>query len=357
MFTENQVRQFYVVNGTDSNVKNTSAVGTIQIAATGTATISADVDEFYFIYKGPSEDGVQRTDLIKKCNIMDIRATDAQDLVHKTKKVVVALDENVNGGAPILGQDYILNVDIHGYIAPDYNSLKGKFGATRAANTVASDLYKALAVSLVKNMSREPVKLVKVYLATAVTKDAKGNITEVTVSDEVTGKKTQTLGGTYVGIVIEEAEQPWRRGAAPQEFVNFEVNPSTVYVSGLNDDFVWGSVEMVDDGSSITNSKTVADMEWFFHKERGDRYGELCWPINIDTEYQVTPSHPSWNTGFSFLDIHFYYEGNSHNVGHSEKTLTLVGTTSVLKTLLSSIETICEGVPVKIVKSASWDGE
>ena len=104
--------------------------------------------------------------------------------------------------------------------------------------------------------------------------------------------------------------------------------------------------------------------EWFFHKERGDRYGEMCWPWNIDTAYMVDPTN---TTGYSFVDIHFYFEGNSHNVGHSEKTLTIVGPKANLKTLIGSPATtgqsataatglyaFIEGTGVEVKASTSW---
>jgi hypothetical protein len=105
-------------------------------------------------------------------------------------------------------------------------------------------------------------------------------------------------------------------------------------------------------------------MEWFFHKERGDQYGEAGFPDNIDTVYQVDPANAD---GYSFIDMHFYYEGNSHNIGKSEKTLTVVGTKSNLKKLFGSPATtgqsataatglyaFLEGTGVTVKTSASW---
>lgn len=317
MFTENQVRQFYVVNSVGNAVNNSSAAGTAKVV------VAPGDQEFYMLYKGPAADGLQRSDLVKFCNIMDIRATEASEMEHKMKKVKVTLDSSVNGGAPIVGQDYVLNVDILNYIAIGFDSTLNKFAAARAYTTTASDLYKALAVNLAKNFSRESVKLLKITL------DG--------ISGEVDGKtKAADISGTATGIIIEEVEQPWRRGAAPQEFVNFVVTPSTVYVTSVDDDLIWGTVTdmTADNTNKLPNSKKLADMEWFFHKERGDQYGELGWPINIDTTYQIDPANTA---GYSVLDIHYYFEGNSHNIGHSEKTLTLVGTKAELQKVLAAI--------------------
>ena len=334
MFTENQVRQFYVASTVAAPAED-AATSVVVTDAPGKTQLVIKGDEAYLMYSGAIQGDLQSSDLIKKCNVMDVRLTDAADLVHKNKKAVVTLVST-----PVTGQDYVLNVNIHNYVALDYNTTKIKFGVARAASTTASDLYKAIATSLAKNFKREPTALVKVGISTAATG----------ASPKWYGEDWSST--TAAAIVIEEVEQPWRRGAAPVEYVNFTVEPSTIY-DGTND-VIWGKVQFageskytngtasstnISDGGTQVNSKKVADMEWFFHKERGDKYGEMCWPWNTDTEYQATPSHAAWENGFSFVDIHYYFEGNSHNVGHSEKTLTIVGTKANLKTLVGSAAT------------------
>ena len=386
MFTENQVRQFYVATSTGSDVIAPQQVDSSHAATDLSAKsagacqfiINATGDEAYLEYKGPSDDGVQRSDLIKKCNVMDVRLTDAADLVHTNKKAVITLDSSLVSSSNLtITGDYILNVEIHNYLALDYNSTKIKFGAVRGvAGSSASDFYKKMALSLAKNFSREGAPLLKISITkTNATGAAANNVL-------VTGKESSisAISGTAVGIVIEEAVQPWRLGAAKQEFVDFTVAPGTVYDSTNHIDVVWGKVQFYGsstytDGTSSAvtiaaagtqpNSKGVADMEYFFHKERGDRYGFAGFPYNIDTTYLVDPSDAS---GYSFIDIHFFFEGNSHNVGKSEKTLTIVGTKTNLKKLFGSpasssggtttpatgLYAFLEGTGVTIVTSASW---
>ena len=372
MFTENQSRQLYVVTATGSDViaptkivTGTSGTYPTDLSAKSTGAcqfvISPDGSELYLNYKGP-KDGIQRTDRIKKGCITYINATAAADLEHKKKRVEVTLDSNVSATA-VVGQDYILNIAIKNYIAIGDDSVHYKYGAAHATSTSASDLYKKLAISLAKNFDREPVKLIKIFLKNDSTP------VEVTAADTMTTLASNPT--TATGIIIEEAEQPWRRGAAPQEFVNFEVNPSTIYVNYT--DQVWGTVTDVTASNTnvIVNSKKVADMEWFFHKERGDKYGELGWPNNIDTEYQVDPNNAY---GYSFVDIHYYTEGNSMNVGKSEKTLTIVSPAKAsdpeeyLQKLIGSarvtggspadptgLYAFIEGTGVDIKFSANWD--
>lgn len=358
MFSENQVRQFYVATATGSDV-----IAPVQVDSTHKATdlsaksagacqfvINPTGDETYMLYKGPSDDGLQRSDLIKKCNVIDVRLTDAADQKHLMKKVEVALNSNVSA-TPIVGQDYVLNVDIKNYIALGDDSTKTKFGAAHAFTAVASDLYKALAINLAKNFSREAAPLVSIALKTASD--------PVPVTNKTTTASLSSI--TATAIIIEEVAQPWRRGAAPFETVNFEVIPSTIYTGGA--DQVWGTVTDVTASNTnyLSNSKKVADMEWFFHKERGDQYGEIGWPNNIDTTYQVDPANTD---GYSFIDIHFYFEGNSHNIGKSEKTLTVVGTKANLKKLFGApaagqtaatgLYAFLEGTGVTVKTSANW---
>lgn len=364
MFTENQSRQLYVATSTGSDV-----IAPLQVDSTHAATdlkaksagacqfiINPQGDECYLNYKGPSSDGLQRSNIIKKCNVMDVRLTDAADLKHKMKKVEVTLDSNVSATA-VVGQTYLLNIDIKNYIANGDDSIKVKFGAAKAKSTTASDLYKALAISVAKNFSREPVALITVSLKTS---GAAVPVTSKTKIDDLTST-------TATGIIIEEVEQPWRMGAAKVEYVNFEVRPSTIFTSGM--DQVWGVVNDVtaSNSNALPNSKIVADMEYFFHKNRGDIYGLQDYPYNIDTEYLVDSSNAD---GYSFIDIHFYDEGNSHNVGKSEKTITIVGTKANLKKLFGSpftpgtgggadtpatgLYAWLDGTGVSIKKSANW---
>lgn len=370
MFTENQSRQLYVATSTGSDV-----IAPVEVDSSHAATdlsaksdgacqivIGPNKDEFYLSYKGP-KDGVQRSDIVKKCNILSITGTAAADLAHKKKRVEVALASTLVSSSNLtVTDDYVLNVEIHNYLSSGYDSTKIKFGAAHGTTgDAASDLYKKLAISLAKNFAREGAALVNIYL--------KNSSSPVAVTDKST--MTSLTSTTATGIILEEVEQPWRLGAAKQEFVNFEAKPSTVYSGGA--DVVWGTVTDVtaSNTNKIVNSKTVADMEYFFHKNRGDIYGLAGFPNNIDTTYMV---NPDLQYGYSFIDIHYYSEGNSHNIGHSEKTLTIVvpgkasdpeqyaqkligaaATTGQSATAATGLYAIVEGTNVSIKLSESWD--
>ena len=335
MFTENQSRQLYVVNSVVAANAEPVNAGDAKLKET------ADNKEFFFNIVGATDDGLQRSDLVNKCQIMDIRATAADDMKHIMKKIEVVLDSNVSA-TPIVGQDYVLNVTIQNYIANGDDSIKVKFGAAKAFNNSVDALFKALAINLAKNFGREPVKMIKITL--------KGDANNTEITDKT--KVADLSAITATGIVLEEVEQPWRLGCAKVEYVNFSAQPSTIYANQM--DQVWGVVTDVtaNNTNALPNSKIVADMEYFYHKNRGDIYGMQDWPNNIDTKYMVNPSAAN---GYSMLDIHFYYEGNSHNIGHSEKTITLVGNKTELAKIVSDLEnTVLSGYNVTVKKSANW---
>ena len=337
MFTENQSRQLYVVNSVVAANADPVNAGDVKMKET------ADKDEFFFNIMGATDDGLQRSDLVNKCNIMDIRATAADDMMHKMKKVEVTLDSNVSA-TPVVGQDYVLNVSINGYIANGNDSIKVKFGAAKAFTNVADDLYKALALNLAKNFSSriEPVKMIKITL--------KGDANNTEITNKT--KLADLSAITATGIILEEVEQPWRLGAAKVEYVDFTVQPSSIYVNQM--DQIWGTVTDVTASNTnvLPNSKIVADMEYTFHKNRGDIYGMQDWPNNIDTKYMVNPSLAA---GYSMIDIHFFYEGNSHNIGHSEKTITLVGDKTELDKIVQDLESnVLASYNVTVKKSANW---
>lgn len=314
MYTENQSRQLYVLNATASNIKDPgthpkdaeAANNLNDSSPAGAAKLICKKDEAFFFYKGP-QGGLQRSDLIKKCNVKSVTCTSAASLAHKMKAYTVKFISNVT---PIVGQTYMLTLNIREFMSMDYNTVHNKWAVTKAiTGDTAQTILTRLKASLDKNMGREPITYV-----------------------------TSAVSGTGANAVltITEAQQPWRRGVATEEFVNFEVLAATVLDSN-GEEVNWATVEETTNGT-IPNNRTIADMEYFFHKQRGDIYGQFGYPDTIDTEYQVktgiTDSKDPYYGGYSVLDIHFYYEGNSMNVGHSEKTITFVGTQDVIKKLI-----------------------
>ena len=307
-FSTNQVRQLYVAEALKpTNVAATDAAGSIAVKSDTAKT------HLYFEYMGAG--GMTRSDLIGIKNILYAKATDADDLKHDLAKYKLTLDASVNGGAPVAGQDYILRIAFRNYIGLSEEDQYFKYGMVHAvASMTASDFYKTLALSLVKNFSREEEGLLKFYLETGGT-DADavaGTPTEVTKDT-----KESTLTGTYTGIVIEEAPQEWILGVMEQTPVNFALQPDTITVSG--DDRIWGIVKKVASTSSIPDGHKIADLEYFCMGERGDVYRMVGFPNVIRTKYLVNP-----NTKYNVIDIHYTYVGPNESAQKSEKDVTIV---------------------------------
>lgn len=298
-FSVNQVRQLYVATAfKTSRVLASDAAGSIAVK-NDTAK-----SHLYFEYKGA--DNLMRSDLIDTKNILYAKATDATAMAHDLKSVTIALDSNVNGGAPVTGQDYILRIAFKQYVGMSDEDQYFKYGMVHAyAGMDASEFYKVLAVSLAKNFSREVVPLIKIEIKTA------SATTEVTPTTKVAD-----LTGTYTGVVITEVEQPWRLGVMAQTPVYFTVQSVPVTVNG--DERYWATLTESTSGS-IGNGKTIADLEYFCMGERGDMYRQVGWPHNIPTTYLVDPAKT-----YCVFDIHYAYVGSNESVQKSEKTITIV---------------------------------
>lgn len=298
-FSVNQVRQLYVATAFKTpHVLASDAAGSIAVK-NDTAK-----SHLYFEYKGA--DNLMRSDLIDTKNILYAKATDATAMAHDLKSVTIALDSNVNGGAPVAGQDYILRIAFKQYVGMSDEDQYFKYGMVHAyAGMDASEFYKVLAISLAKNFSREVVPLIKIEIKTA------SATTEVTPTT-----KAADLTGTYTGVVITEVEQPWRLGVMAQTPVYFTVQSVPVTVNG--DERYWATLTESTSGS-IGNGKTIADLEYFCMGERGDMYRQVGWPNNIPTTYLVDPAK-----AYCVFDIHYAYVGSNESVQKSEKTITIV---------------------------------
>lgn len=298
-FSVNQVRQLYVATAFKTpHVLASDAAGSIAVK-NDTAK-----SHLYFEYKGA--DNLMRSDLIDTKNILYAKATDATAMAHDLKSVTIALDSNVNSGAPVAGQDYILRIAFKQYVGMSDEDQYFKYGMVHAyAGMDASEFYKVLAVSLAKNFSREVVPLIKIEIKTA------SETTEVTPTTKVAD-----LTGTYTGVVITEVEQPWRLGVMAQTPVYFTVQSVPVTVNG--DERYWATLTESTSGS-ISNGKTIADLEYFCMGERGDMYRQVGWPNNIPTTYLVDPAK-----AYCVFDIHYAYVGSNESVQKSEKTITIV---------------------------------
>lgn len=322
-FSTNQVRQLYVAKALEtSHVLASDAAGSIAVKS------DTAKNHLYFEYKGA--DNLMRSDLIDIKNILYAKATDADAMAHELKSVTVTLDTNVNGGAPVAGQDYILRIAFRQYVGMSDEYQYFKYGMVHAyAGMDADKFYKVLALSIAKNFSREVVPLIKIEVHSEATRsnggfDSNGYMV-VTPTTKDNGKNdatnpyyaTDTLVTDINSIRITEVEQPWRLGIMEQTPVYFTVQPTTVLVNG--DERIWGTVTDNKDAGTIDNGKKIADLEYFCMGERGDIYRGVGFPHNIPTTYLVDPT-----VKYNVIDIHYAYVGSNESVQKSEKTITLV---------------------------------
>lgn len=228
-----------------------------------------------------------RSDIIK--NILWTSFVDAEDAKIPLAKFKVTLKAEVNGGAPVVGQDYILRVVIPQYSA-DHSQIK--YGVVHVdASMNAEAFYKAMAESLTKNFARELTPML-------------------------------TFVGTAEGITITEAAPQWSRGLKPFATLGImesHIQPDMIISEG--EEVLWGKVESLE-GEKVANSKKVADLEYFAMGERGDIYRGAGWPNVITTNYLVDPTY---NTGYDVLTVHYAYTGPNESSQKSEKDLILVG--------------------------------
>lgn len=318
--SDNQFRNLYVMKMYKDSESTVTAVGDLTLKTT------ADNSNVYLVYKD-TEDTIT-SDLISIKNLLYAKSTKATDMARTLNSQSVTL--NVN---PISGQDYVLNVEVRNFVVLGDDSTHIKFGAVHAVKDMTkSDFYKAMAVNLAKNLSREPSPILNVSLNKCDSTDTTNTKVAVLVNGKMQNLAALTSTETYTSIIIDEVEQPWRRGVAQVEPVNFNTTCGTVLVDG--NDVIWGTVEKKK-GDPINNGKQIADMEWFYHGTRGDIYREATYPDNFDFKPLVDETK-AYNT----LDIHFAYVGPGVEVAKSERTITVVCANTVeLDKLITAIKT------------------
>ena len=321
-FSTNQVRQLYVAKKLKTfDISASDAAGFIVVKS------DPAKNHLYFEYKGA--DDLMRSDLIDIKNILYAKATGAGAMEYKLKSVTVALDTNVNEGAPVAGQDYILRIAFRQYVGMSDEDQYFKYGMVHAhAGMGADEFYKALALSIAKNFSREAAPLIKIEVHSKATSSSGGFDSDgymvVTPTTKDNGKSdatnpyyaTDALVTDIDSIRITEVEQPWKLGVMAQTPVYFTVQSVPVTVNG--DERIWATLTEGINGS-IGNGKAIADLEYFCMGERGDIYRGIGFPHNIATTYLVDPTKTYYT-----LDIHYAYVGNNESVQKSEKDITIV---------------------------------
>lgn len=287
VFSTNQNRQFYVAKNVVTTEPKT--LGDVQI---NTLT-RGNEKQLFFKYMGHG--GLIRTDLIDVDKLCYARITKKEELQRKLRKATISLDPNVNGGNPIVGQDYLVRILIHNYLAPGDTNVAIKHGMVHAmAGMTPAKFYEILAKSLETNFSREVQPLLK-------------------------------FEATDEGVVVTEVVQPYVVGFMSQEPVNFEVIATTVRYQG--DDVIWAKrnektekIELEDTDVTVGDGSKIADLEYFCMGERGDQYRDwVAMPQRLPVKYMVDPEKE-----YDVLDMHYFFSDTGVNVQKSEKDITFV---------------------------------
>ena len=304
IFNVNQNRQFYVI----SEVITTD--GSTEPKKEGQIKLGKTKDNKQIWFKHFGKGGLTRTDLIDVDKVCYAKVTPKADMQRKLKKATVTLSKDVNGGEPIVGQDYVLRIQVNNYLAPGDACVLIRSAVVHVAkDDKAADFYEKMVKSLELNFSRDPQPLLKFEVS-----------------------KTSDGPATANGIIITEVgNQPWRLGVLSQEAVNFEATPTTVRYDG--DEVIWGTTEYGETDTVVGNGTQVADLEYFCMAERGDMFRNMGWPNNIDVKYMVDPTKE-----YDMLDLHYFFSGDGVQVHKSEKDITIVAdTTSVMTALKNAL--------------------
>lgn len=303
-YSVNQVRHLYVAKSLKTAIAQLTTAGDILPKAdTAKSTL-------YFQYFSPAG-VIESSDKIDIKNITYAKATSSVALAKKLDRYQVVLDSEINSGNPVAGQDYLLRLAFRQYVGISPEDQYWKFGMVHAVSDMTpSNFYKAMALSLAKNIAREATPLVTIYLISGA--HSSETFTPVTIDTD-----PASLTGTYTGIQIEQVAQDWILGVMPQGYIPFTVQPTNITFEG--DERIWGTVTTVTPVNSVQDGHDIADLEYFCMGARGDFYRNMGWPNVLHTTYLVDPTQK-----YDTLDISYYWAGGAEDVQKSPRTITLV---------------------------------
>ena len=301
VFSTNQNRQFYYAGAYKDTRDAVTALGDITVLKDKESNV-------YFMQKGHG--GIVRSDMIDPALVSYAKISTPESMQTKLKAVKVTLDENVNEGAPIVGEDYILRVNFRAAYGPSDEDIYQRYGAvhvTKATKT-AKTFWEAMGASLEKNLK-------------------KNSPLEVVIEED--------------GVILKEKDPSvdWVLGISKLTTAQFDVIPTTVYEDGVQ--VVWGKTEKVE-GDTVGNGYNIADLEYFCMGERADQYRGVNWPNNIVTKYFVDATKE-----YYCLDIHYAYQGTCEDIQKSEKDIIIVAED---QDVLNSIAAELEAAKITVIK-------
>ena len=248
--------------------------------------------------------------------VISIKKTTADQMKRYQKAVNVRLvDSKVYAG-----QNYILRIELSQYLGISDEHKHFKYADVLGTGAMKpAQFYTELAISLWRNLSKEVTPLFRIFLGGVEIKgvaEIDGKI--YPINDN--GEKVEGIAtGVNSGLTIVEADQPWTLGREEQVPVYFDVY--TEAISNGEESYRWGdiTVNQKDEKYVIKNGRTVADLEYFYHGERGDQYRGVGFPNIIDTKYLVDPDKE-----YDIYDVNYAFFGDGETPQRSEKAITVI---------------------------------
>jgi len=315
-FSTNQVMQFYCV----------SEAPTLQkFGPSGKETHA-------FLEVANAAGETVRTDLIQLGHILSVKYVQAADDTKALKGVGIVLNSNVNGGDPVVGQDYIIRVMVRGTIGEECTYTKQASYVAKTGDT-AGTVLAGLAGNLLLNVT-EDYPIYELYDSTVA---AANKLTATVSNGAIVLKKNGTTVTEVTKLVIAEPKPAWKLGTFPETTLNFVVTNAPIVISSteVSD---WATYDSVPAGT-LPNTHKVADMEYFAEGEKGadDVHG-----FSIITNGNVSLAvDANDTTGYNVLTVQYYHAGARDAVQKSERTLVIVAKAAVsLSTLASAFEAL-----------------
>ena len=250
----------------------------------------------------------------------------------------VSLRSDVNGGDPVAGQDYVLGIELKGFVSGFPEDTYNKQGMVHATSGMdATKFYNVLALSLYMNFSREIEPCFTFWLGSQlIDADAAKVIKQALKSGDDSSLYSAD------GVTIQEAPLTWSLGRMQEEHVYFSIDTDTIVFNG--DELLWATVEDAEPnndptlgGTDIVNSHRIADLEYFCVGERGDIYRNVGWPNNI-FDPSTLLINPNNTTGYYVLNLHYAFTDTREGVQRSEKDITIVAPTNVFTNLKAALD-------------------
>jgi len=316
MYSVNQVNQLYVVKAVKTAVESGDAAGTLY-AKTNTSNSPVAFETNggiaqYFKYMGAG--GLISTDRIKKGKVKWVSYTTAASMAKKRRVCTIAIP---SGTTPIVGQDYIINFSFRNYFGMSDEDTYEKFAVARAMDTNAKSLYRDLAISLAKNMSREVDMPFKIQLGSGTNNG--------TLTDVLPTTKATSLSGNYTAIVLTELDQPYKLGRLkslrPEYTVSFSPAKATVSSAVVETSHWANYTDTFPSTNPVTNGRETADLEWFCMGERGDQYRGKDWPLSITTPASLLVNPDG---SYDYVVVHFWDDIDNEGPQKSERDMTFV---------------------------------